>query len=312
MKAVRIQENRGADNPEALVLEEAPYPQAATGDVIVRVRSASFVPDELDWPGTWTDRAGRDRTPSIPAHEVAGVVSEIPHGTTGFEIGDRVFGLTDWHRDGAAAEFVAVEARNLATIPESIGFREAAALPLAGLTAWQGLFRHGGLTYGDASGRTVVVHGGAGGTGSLVVQLAHAAGARVIATGRAAGEEQARGHGADDYVTLDSGGLDETRFGPVDLVFDTIGGEVLARSAALVRPGGTLVSITAPPPVAPVDGRAVFFIVEPDRHELGELARLAEQGVLRPHVGAAYPLAEARTAFLAKRRGIPGKVVLDV
>ncbi|MFC9767499.1 MULTISPECIES: NADP-dependent oxidoreductase [Rhodococcus] len=311
MKAVRIHENRGPANPELLVFEDAPDPHAATGDVIVRVHAASFVPDELDWPGTWTDRAGRDRTPSIPAHEVAGVVTEVGYGTTGFEVGDRVFGLTDWHRDGGAAEYVAVEARNLAAIPDAVGFQASAALPLAGLTAWQGMFRHGGLEFGDAADRTVVVHGGAGGTGSLVVQLAHAAGSRVVATGRRAAEERARAHGADEFLPLD-GERDLDQLAPVDLVFDTIGGDVLARSAAIIKPGGVLVSISAPPPVTPRGGRAVFFIVEPDRSELVKLAQLTSQGYLRPHVGAVHPLAETRAAFLSKRRGVPGKVVLEV
>jgi NADPH:quinone reductase-like Zn-dependent oxidoreductase len=304
MKAVRIHERGG---PELLTYEEVPEPRHVTGDVVVKVAAASFVPDELDWPGTWTDRAGRDRTPSIPGHEVAGVVTEVHYGTTGFEVGDRVAGLTDWHRDGALAEYVAVEARNLAPLPESLGFVQAAALPLAGLTAWQGLYDHGGMK----PGQTVLVHGGAGGTGSLAVQIAKQAGAHVIATGRGRTAGLARELGAESFIDLEKD-PELTGAGQVDLVFDTVGGAVLERSAAVVRPGGTLVSVTAPPPVAPVDGRAVFFILEADRHQLREVLRLAEQGLLKAQVGATYPLAEAKEAFLAKRRGIPGKVVVTV
>lgn len=304
MRAVRI--HRQGDHHD-LVHEEAPHPHAATGDVLVKVHAAGFVPDELTWPGTWVDRAGRDRAPSIPCHEVAGVVAEVRYGTTGLSLGDRVFGLTDWHRDGAAAEYVAVEARNLAVIPDGLGFDEAAALPLSGLTAWQGLFVHGGLR----AGQTVVVHGAAGGTGTLAVQLARHAGAHVIATGRGRAAALARELGAHDFVDLERQPLEQA-VGQADVVFDTIGGELLARSAGLVRPGGTLVSITAPPPAAPAGGRAAFFIVEPDRDQLAELARLAGSGAVRAHVGAVYPLAEAQKAFAAKQGGVPGKVVLRV
>ncbi|MFB4309154.1 NADP-dependent oxidoreductase [Actinomadura sp. GTD37] len=304
MRAVRIHERGGSGG---LVLEDAPRPRPATGDVVVRVHAAGFVPDELDWPGTWVDRAGRDRTPSIPAHDVAGVVAEVGYGTAGLAVGDRVFGLTDWHRDGAAAEYVAVEARNLARLPESSTFTEAAALPLAGLTVWQALFVHGGLE----SGKSVVVHGGGGGTGSLAVQLARGAGAHVIATGRARAADVATEMGAHVFVDLERQRFEDA-VGPVDLIFDTIGGDLLARSAGRVGPGGALVSITAPPPVEPENGRAVFFIVEPDRAQLAEIARRAESGRLRAHVGAVYPLAETREAFEAKRKGVPGKVVIEV
>ncbi|MFP3967077.1 NADP-dependent oxidoreductase [Actinomadura fulvescens] len=302
MRAIRIHKRGGSDG---LVLEDTPLPYAATGDVIVEVRAASFVPDELEWPGTWADRTGRERTPSIPAHEVAGVVSEVRYGTSGLAVGDRVFGLTDWHRDGAAAEYVAVEARNLAPIPEELGFVQAAALPLAGLTAWQGLFVHGELR----PGQRVLIHGAGGGTGTLAVQLAREAGAHVIATGRGRAAEVAAEMGAKTFVDLERERFEDVE--PVDLVFDTIGGELLERSAGNVKPGGTLVSITAPPPVRPEGGRAVFFIVEPNRDQLTELARRAAAGLLRPHVGAVHPLAEAREAFQGKR-GVPGKVVLEI
>ncbi|MFI0454242.1 NADP-dependent oxidoreductase [Actinomadura sp. 6N118] len=303
MRAVRIHKPGGS---EGLLLEEAPLPHAATGDVVVKVHAASFVPDELEWPGTWVDRAGRDRTPSIPAHEVAGVVSEVRYGTSGLAVGDRVFGLTDWHRDGAAAEYVAVEARNLALMPEALSHVQAAALPLAGLTAWQGLFVHGGLE----PGQRVVIHGAGGGTGTLAVQLAREAGAHVIATGRGRAAGVAAEMGAQTFVDLERERFEDV-VEPVDLVFDTIGGELLERSAGKVKPGGALVSITAPPPVRPEGGRAVFFIVEPDRDQLAELGRRAESGRLRPHVGAVHPLAEAREAFQGKR-GVLGKVVLEI
>lgn len=218
MRAVRIYERGGSDG---LVLEDAPHPHAATGDVVVRVHAAGFVPDELDWPGTWVDRAGRDRTPSVPAHDVAGEVAEVSYGTTGFAVGDCVFGLTDWHRDGAAAEYVAVEARNLAPLPASLSDTEAAALPFSGLTAWQGLFVHGGLE----AGQTVVVHGAGGGTGVLAVQLARQTGAHVIATGRGRAADLATEMGAHTFVDLEKQRFEDA-VGPVDLIFDTISGDL--------------------------------------------------------------------------------------
>src|ERR1700757_1936680 len=148
----------------------------AENEVIVRVHAAGFTPGELDWPGTWSDRAGRDRTPSVPGHEMSGVVAELGYGTTGLTVGQRVFGLTDWTRNGTLAEYVAVEARNLAPLSAGIDHILAAALPISGLTAWQGLFDHAHL----ATGQTVLIHGAAGSVGSIAVQLAHDAGVQVI------------------------------------------------------------------------------------------------------------------------------------
>src|SRR6478672_954550 len=207
-----------------LTLTDRPYPHAAENDVIVAVHAAGFTPGELDWPATWTDRAGRDRTPTIPGHEVCGVVVELGYGTSGLTVGQRVFGVTDWCRNGALAEFVAVEARNLAPLSARVDHTTAAALPISGLTAWQGLFTHGQLE----AGQTVLIHGAAGGVGSVAVQLAREARARVIGTGRAADRETVLGMGAEAFVDLDRdrlGGI-----GEVDMVLDVIGGQILCRS----------------------------------------------------------------------------------
>jgi NADPH:quinone reductase-like Zn-dependent oxidoreductase len=273
--------------------------------VIVRVYAAGFTPGELSWPGTWTDRAGRDRTPSVPGHELSGVVSELGYGTTGLTVGQRVFGLADWTRDGSLAEYTAVEARNLAPLPADIDYTVAAAVPISGLTAWQGLFDHAGLK----TGQTVLIHGAAGGVGSIAVQLAHELGAGVIGTGRAADREAALGLGADAFVDLQADRLEEA--GEVDVVFDVIGGEVLERSAPLVRTGGTLVTIIGPPKVRPANGRAIFFVVEPDRLQLAELAERVRSGRLHPIIGAVRPLAEATAAFTPDRR-ISGKTIIRV
>jgi NADPH:quinone reductase-like Zn-dependent oxidoreductase len=286
-------------------LTDMPYPHAAENDVIVRVHAAGFTRGELDWPATWTDRAGRDRTPSVPGHELSGVVAELGYGTTGLSVGQRVFGLADWARNGALAEYTAVEARNLAPLPAGIDHAVAAALPISGLTAWQGLFDHGRLT----TGQTVLIHGAAGGVGSIAVQLAREAGARVIGTGRASDRDRARALGVGTFIDLENDSLEDV--GEADVVFDVIGGDVLDRSAALVRPGGTLVSVVMPAKVRPKDGRAVFFVVEPDRARLTDLAARLRDGRLKPVVGAVRPLAEAPAAFAPGTR-TPGKTIIRV
>jgi NADPH:quinone reductase-like Zn-dependent oxidoreductase len=303
MRAVRIHAQAG---PGALVVEEAPYPHTAENDVVIRVHAAGFTPGELDWPSTWKDRAGRDRGPVIPGHEVSGEVAELGMGTTGLTVGQRVFGLTDWARDGTLAEYVAVEARNLAPLPASVDHTCGAALPMPGLTAWQALFDQAGLR----AGQTVLVHGAGGAVGDVAVQLAREAGARIIGTGRERDRPAVLEAGAERFAVLDAERFEEVA-GPVDVVLDTIGGDVLDRSAAVVRPGGTLVSVAAPPKARPTDGRAVFFVVEPNRDQLAELARRVQQGRLTPKVGAVRPLAEARDAFLTKQ-GTPGKIIIQV
>lgn len=290
---------------DGLTLAEMPYPHAAENDVILRVHAAGFTSGELDWPGTWIDRAGRDRTPTIPGHDVSGVVAELGFGTTGLAVGDRVFGLTDWCRNGTLAEFVAVEARNLASLSADVDHVAAAALAISGLTAWQGLFTHGQLQ----AGQTVLIHGAAGGVGAVAVQLAREAGARVIGTGRAAHRQSVLDLGAEAFVDLDRDHVEGV--GDVDLVLDVLGGEILYRSAALVRPGGVVVTIAEPPRTQPGNGRATFFVVEPDRAGLVELERRLHQGRLRPLVGATYALEDAVAAFDPTRRG-HGKPIIRV
>ncbi|MGQ5638848.1 NADP-dependent oxidoreductase [Streptomyces sp. EWL5.16] len=303
MQAITVRD-RGA-GLAGMSLTDMPYPHAAENDVIVRVHAAGFTRGELDWPATWTDRAGRDRTPSVPGHELSGVVAELGYGTTGLSVGQRVFGLADWARNGTLAEYTAVEARNLAPLPAGIDHAVAAALPISGLTAWQGLFDHGRLT----TGQTVLIHGAAGGVGSIAVQLAREVGARVIGTGRASDRDRALELGVDTFIDLDNERLEDA--GEADVVFDVIGGDILDRSAALVRPGGTLVTIVMPPKVRPKDGRAVFFVVEPDRARLTDLAARLRDGRLKPVVGAVRPLAEAPSAFAPGTR-TPGKTIIRV
>jgi NADPH:quinone reductase-like Zn-dependent oxidoreductase len=230
-------------------------------------------------------------------------------GTAGIAVGDEVFGLTDPYRDAAAAEYVAVEARNVARKPRTVDHVHAASVPRAGLTAWQALFDHGKL----GKGQTVVIHGAAGAVGSTAVQLARWAGAEVIGTGRSRARQLVKELGADRFIALDADHLEDVA-GRADLVFDTIGGDVLTRSPALLKPGGTLVTIKADAqPAAPRDDtRTIVFIQESSRAQLVELARLVDEGHLRPQVGAVYPLAQAATAYSAKAAGgISGRIVLQ-
>src|SRR5581483_7544765 len=254
MKAIVVTDQAGGTAGMKLV--ERPDPQAAINDVVVRVHASGFVPTELAWPSTWTDRIGRPRTPSIPGHELAGVVTALGYGTTGLSVGQRVFGLSDWYRDGTLAEYVAMEARNLAPLPSDVDFTVGASLPISGLTAWQGLFEHGRLR----AGQSIIAHGAAGAVGSMVTQLARLAGAYVIGTGRAADRQKALDFGAQEFVDLENDVLEDV--GGVELVFDLIGGDIGKRSARLVRTGGTLVSIVGPSEARPPDGLAVDFVVE--------------------------------------------------
>ena len=305
MKAIRTHEPTGISG---LVFEEAPDPTPNFCEVLVKVAACGITHNELDWP-IWTCRAGHRRTSVIPGHEVSGVVAALGFGTAGLAVGDEVYGLTDQLRDGAAAEYVAVEARNLAAKPRTVDHVHAAAVPRAGLTAWQGLFDHGKL----AQGQTVVVHGAGGAVGSMAVQLARWAGAEVVGTGRSHSRELVTELGADRYVALDAERIDDLA-SRADLVFDTIGGDVLAGSPALLKPGGRLVTVRAdaPLPTTRDDIGTVVFIQESNRAQLAELARLVDEGHLRPQVGAVYPLAQAVEAYSAKAAGgVAGRTVLQ-
>ena len=311
MKAIRVHEQAGISG---LSFEDAPDPTPTIGDVLVKVAAVGITHNELDWP-LRTDRNGHPRDSIIPGQEMSGVVTALGMGTAGIAVGDEVFGLTDPYRDAAAAEYVAVEARNLAPKPRTVDHVHAASVPRAGLTAWQALFDHGKL----AKGQTVVIHGAAGAVGSTAVQLARWAGAEVIGTGRSRARQLVKELGADRFIALDEDRLEDAAGvlrglrDQADVVFNLVGGEVLARSSALLKPGGTLVSVVSwELPADRDDIRTVFFIQEAKQAQLTELARLVDAGHLRPQVGGVYPLAQAVEAYRAKAAGgIPGRMVLE-
>ncbi|TCM44879.1 NADP-dependent oxidoreductase [Kribbella sp. VKM Ac-2568] len=303
MRAITVRDREAGVG--GLSLTELPYPHAAENDVIVQVHAAGFTRGELEWPATWTDRAGRDRTPSVPGHELSGVVVEFGYGTTGLTIGQRVFGLTDWARNGSLAEYAAVEARNLASLPADVDHVAAAALPISGLTAWQALFDHAHLK----AGQTVLIHGIGGAVGYIAAQLAREAGAHIIGTGRASDQDAASDLGVHTFLDLDGEHLEDA--GEVDVVLDVIGGEIRDRSTALVRPGGTLVTIAGPPTIQPHDGRAIFFVVEPNREQLTQLATRLHGGRLTPLVNTVRPLTDAPAAFTPDGR-TRGRTIIKV
>jgi NADPH:quinone reductase-like Zn-dependent oxidoreductase len=303
MKAIVVTDQ--AAGTAGMTLVDRPDPQAAINDVVVQVHASGFVPTELTWPSTWADRLDRGRTPSIPGHELAGVVTALGYGTTGLSIGQRVFGLADWYRDGTLAEYVAIEARNLAPLPGDVDFTVGASLPISGLTAWQGLFDHGRLR----AGQRVLAHGAAGAVGSMVTQLARDAGAYVIGSGRRADRQAVLDFGAKDFVDLETDALADV--GGVDLVFDVIGGDIGKQSAGLIRAGGTLVSIVGPPEARPADGLAIDFVVESDRSQLREIVQRVRDGRLRTNIGTVSSLDDAVAAFNPTRR-VRGKTIVQV
>jgi NADPH:quinone reductase-like Zn-dependent oxidoreductase len=278
-----------------LVYEQIETPQPGPGEALVRVHAAAITRGELAWTS--------DRLPATPSFELSGVVAAVGPEVGDVAVEEPVHALTGFEREGVAAEYALVSSRFLAPKPTSIGHVESAAIPLAALSAWQGLFDHGGLT----KGQRVLIQGAAGGVGHFAVQQARHRGAYVIGTTSAGNKESVSELGADEVVTEVPDG-----FEPVDLVFDTVGGERIERAAAILRPGGRLVSVAEEPPQEPGIS-SIYFVVEPSREQLVELAKLVDGGKLRPTIDAVYPLSESRQAFertLSDRRR--GKVVLQV
>ena len=303
MKAIVVTDK--AAGTAGMKLMQQPEPHAAINDVIVQVHASGFTSGELTWPSTWTDRLDRDRTPTIPGQELAGVVTALGYGTTGLSVGQRVFGLSDSYRGGTLAEYVAVEGRNLAPLPGDVDFTVGAAVAMPGLTAWQGLFVHGRLE----AGQSVLVHGAAGAVGSMVAQLAREAGAYVIGTGRAADRQTALDFGAQEFIDLENDVLEDV--GGVNLVFDVIGGNIAKRSANLIQAGGTLVTIAGPIEAPSTDGLAIDFVLMSDRGQLGEIVQRVRDGRLRTNTGNIASIDDAVAALNPTKR-ISGKTIIRV
>src|SRR5499426_3692493 len=260
MKAVRLHKEGG---PEQLVYEDAPKPQVGAGDALIRVHATGITPAELTYAETYRNCDGSDRLPAIPGHEVSGVVESVAHGVTDVSIGDEVYALTSFCRDGAAAEYVAVHAADLAPTPNTLNFVQAAAVPLSALTVWQAFFEHARL----APGQRVLIHGAAGGVGGFAVQIARWHGSYAIGTASAENRDFVLGLGANEVIDYQHVEF-EKAVRDVDVVLDTIGGETRERSWQVLKPTGILVSLPGPIPESegPAHGkRGVFFIVQPNR-----------------------------------------------
>lgn len=303
MKAIVVTDQNAGTAGMKLV--ELPVPSAAINDVIVQVYAASITGDELWWPSTWTDRTDHDRTPTVPGHEMAGVVTALGYGTTGLSVGQRVFGLQDWYRNGTLAEYIAIEARNLAPLPDDVDFNDANALVMPGLTSWQALFDHGRLQ----AGQRVLIHGAAGIVGSMAVQLAREVGAYVIGTGRAAHREAALDFGANEFVDLDGDELENIDH--VDLVFDVLGGDIAKRSLNVIRTGGIFVTITGPIEEQAEGILNIDFVVEANRLQLNEIVKRFREGSLKTNAGAIVTMEDAIAAYNSTDR-IKGKTIVRV
>lgn len=303
MKAIIVTDQNAGTAGMKLV--ELPEPPAAINDVVVQVYAASITGDELTWPSTWTDRADVDRTPVVPGHELAGIVTALGYGTTGLSVGQRVFGLQDWYRNGSLAEYVAIEARNLAPLPDDIDFNQGNSLVMPGLTAWQALFDHGQLQ----SGQRVLIPGAAGIVGSMAVQLANQAGAYVIGAGRASHRDAALGFGVNEFVDLDGDALENIE--QVDLVFDVLGGDVAKRSLSLVRAGGRFVSVTGWNEEQVEGVQNIDFVVEADRNQLIEIAKRFSAGRLKTNTGSVVSLDDAIATYNSANR-VSGKTIVRV
>jgi NADPH:quinone reductase-like Zn-dependent oxidoreductase len=308
MKAVRIHSRAG---PEELVYEDAPIPRLTKGDILIRVHAAAITPTEFTWDSTFTTSDGRNRLPVVPSFEVSGTVQEVAPDVSDFAVGEAIYGLLDFWRDGAAAEYVAARAVGMAPKPKSLDHIASAAVPLSGLTAWQALFDNAKLARSDRA----LIHGAGGGVGTFAVQFAHWRGAHVIGTCSQRKAAFVRALGADEVLDYASVRFeDEVR--DVDVVLDTVGGDTLERSWRVLRRGGVLISVAANTPQDKAEEygvRAIFFIVQPNRNQLGEISKLIDSGKIRPVVEAVFPLSRAREAY---ERGLlghnQGKLVLEV
>ncbi len=314
MKAGRIHVYGG---PEQLVYEDAPQPHPMEDQVLIHVYGSGVTPTELSWSTTWKTKTGADRQlPVIPGHEVSGVVSEVGPGVDDdLRVGAEVYGLTDFRRDGTAAEYTIAQPTEITFKPNSIDHVHAAAAPLAALTAWQALFDHAHLS----SGQRVLIHGAAGGIGTYAVQLARWAGAFVIGTTSTKNKDFLSELRVDDIIDYTAVRFDDA-VNDVDVVLDTVGGETLKRSVRVLRTGGRLISIVEEPSLellkeASEHGliRPTFFIVEPNRVQLTQIGNLIDAGHITPIVDSIFPLSNVREAYEGgKGTHTHGKMVLRI
>jgi NADPH:quinone reductase-like Zn-dependent oxidoreductase len=307
MKTMRLSDSA---QPPVLIEETVPQPQPRRGELLVRVYAAGVTPTELLWYPTTHSKNGERRNHAVPGHEFSGVIAAVGEDAVGFAIGQEVYGMNDWFSDGALAEYCITQPASLAQKPPSLTHVEAASVPISALTAWQGLFDRARL---QAEER-VLVHGGAGAVGIFAIQLARSRGAQVTATASARNLAFVSQLGAAQVIDYRAVRF-EDNVRDMDVVFDTVGGETLQRSWAVLKSGGRMVTIAADSEYTTDDRvKQAFFIVEPNREQLTRIGNLLEAGDLQPVVAAVLPLARASEAYtgeVRQRRGC-GKLVVAV
>lgn len=307
MKAIFLEKKAG---PEDLILGEIPKPSPKAGEVLVKVHATTVMPTELQWFPTFNLPSGQPRPfPIVLGHELSGTVETLGTGVTNFNVGDVVYGINDWFANGAQAEYCIAPATALALVPASLDHVQSAVVPISALTAWQGLFERTDLR----KGQRILIHGAAGGVGTFAVQLAHWRGARVIATASAGNVEFVRSLGAEEVIDYRMQRF-EKDLRDLDAVFDTIGGETLERSWAVLKPGGKLVTIAAQSEgISDQRVRDAFMLVRADGSQLAEISKLIDAGKIRVYAEDAFPFARAREAFRRALNGrMRGKIPLSV
>lgn len=304
MRAIRLHQVGGT---ESLLYEDAPKPSPKYNQVLVQVYATAITPTEFTWYPTFhTPEGGTRLFPIILGHEFSGVVDAIGPACTGVQVGDPVYGLSDWFINGAQAEYCLTVPANIAPKPASVDHTQAAAVPISALTAWQALINRAQLS----EGKRVLVHGAAGGVGSFAVQLARHKGTHVIATASAANADFVTALGADEVIDYRTTPF-ETVVRDVDVVLDTVGGDTRDRSWGILRKGGQLVTIAADAErLTQARVREAFFIVEPNRAQLIKISRLIDAGIIRPIVGAAFAMEHFRQAY--DQKPMRGKHVLRI
>lgn len=309
MRAMRLSSSGDATKLQSA---ELPQPQPAANEILIRVHAAGVTTTELDWYPTTHTKSGAPRTGAIPAHEFSGVVAATGDQVKDFTVGQEIYGMNDWFVEGALAEYTIAQPSAIAPKPKTLSHNEAAGVPIPALTAWQGLYDRAKLQAGER----VLIHGAAGAVGVFAVQLAHIRGAYVIATAAARNRDFVLQLGADEVIDYSAQRFEDVAR-DIDVVFDVIGGDTLHRSWGVLKPTGRLVEISsAVEEEAKTNPRVAqaFFIVEPSRDQLIEVAQLIDAAKLKVFVDAVAPLSEAAAAFTGrlKHRQGRGKIVVEV
>jgi NADPH:quinone reductase-like Zn-dependent oxidoreductase len=307
MKAMQLNH---ADQKPVLIATELPQPAPGEGELLIRVHAGGVTPTELNWYPSTHAKDGTPRKGAVPGHEFSGVIAALGKNTKGFEVGQDIYGMSDWFANGAIAEFCVTQPQNIAPKPLTLGHEAAATVPIGALTAWQGLFERAKMQPGER----VLIQGGAGAVGLFAVQLAHQHGAHVIATASQKNLQLVAELGADEVIDYRASRF-EDRSGKVDVVFDTVGGDALDRSWSVLNAGGRLVTIVSGlPDNAEQRVKDAFFIVEPSQKQLLEVARLLDAGTLKTYINAVVPFEEASNAYSGDVRGKLGygKVVIVI